>query len=68
MDLSEYMKKAPSGGYRRGMDPTAAKVMGAPKYCRNCNKELSEDSKDYLFYQRFCCDACREKYIYSGKE
>jgi len=49
------------------MDPVAAKVLGGPKYCRTCNKELNAEEKDYLFYQRFCCDFCREKYI-SGVE
>ncbi|MFH1224826.1 MAG: hypothetical protein V1676_03405 [Candidatus Diapherotrites archaeon] len=68
MDLSQYTKRQPSqGGYRRGMDPTAAKILGAPKYCRNCGKELNQEGKDYLFYQRFCSDSCREKYIYSQK-
>lgn len=71
MEFSQYLKRQERNVNlkytTRGMDPVAAKVLGGPKYCRTCNKELDTAEKNYLFYQRFCCDFCREKYLNGGE-
>lgn len=57
MDIDKYVRKSGVRG----------RAVNLPKCCRTCGKPLSEEYKDYLFYQRFCSDLCREKYIYGDE-
>ncbi|MEW6295774.1 MAG: hypothetical protein AB1467_05815 [Candidatus Diapherotrites archaeon] len=53
MDLSHYIKK----------NRVKAGDFGAPaKRCLQCGKEL-ERNESHLYYQSFCCEFCKQKYL-----
>ena len=57
MDLSRYTKKNSA---------TSASSYGRLKYCMQCGKEVDRESAGHLYYQSFCSQLCKDRYI--GRE
>jgi len=58
MNFDNYFGKSVS---RRPMGS-----QGQVKQCRVCNREISLDNTPrHLFYSNFCCEECKDRYMFS---
>lgn len=54
MDLGRYIKKSNSNNQN---------IYNRPKRCMQCGKDIDRERAGHLYYQSFCCHACKERYV-----
>ena len=58
MDLSDYLKKSRVN--------SKANNYALEKKCLACGKTC-QNQGSHLYYQKFCCQECKDIYIHSGR-